>query len=359
MGSAAQLGGLATVPGRCRFLEFCGPNSALARCVCRIGGIIDPAIPKKRTMLNERKLPSGGSWIDLLDPTAEEVARVQSAHGVRVPPRSEIEEIESSSRLSREGDVLYMNMPVATVDESGQLQPSSVGFVLSEQVLVTVHFARLHTTASVVARLDAQKSPVTSADVFAMFMEAIVDFSADQLESIAAELTGISQQVFRRTIAPPDVRRMHRLLRRMLTAIGFAGEHLSQIRESLLGLQRIITFTVETCKNWNGKGFLERLQTAQHDLRSLIDYELHLSNKAQFLLDANLGLISTEQNDIFKVLTIVSVVGIPPTLIASMYGMNFHYMPELSWHWGYWYGLGLIALSTIVPMLWFKWRGWW
>jgi magnesium transporter len=79
----------------------------------------------------------------------------------------------------------------------------------------------------------------------------------------------------------------------------------------------------------------------------------------QFLLDAVLGFINTEQNDIFKVLTIASVVGIPPTFIASMYGMNFHNMPELSWHYGYEWGLFLIALSTILPIIWFKWRGWW
>ena len=95
------------------------------------------------------------------------------------------------------------------------------------------------------------------------------------------------------------------------------------------------------------------------DLQSLSDFELHLSNKIQFLLDAVLGFINTEQNDIFKVLTIVSVVGIPPTLIASMYGMNFHNMPELSWPWGYEWGLFLIFLSTLLPVAWFKWRGWW
>ena len=104
---------------------------------------------------------------------------------------------------------------------------------------------------------------------------------------------------------------------------------------------------------------LHTLLAQLDDLQSLIEHETHLSDKAQFLLDANLGFINTQQNDIFKVLTIVSVVGIPPTLIASMYGMNFHFMPELSWTYGYAWGLGLIALSTIIPMAWFKWRGWW
>ena len=150
-------------------------------------------------MLRERKLEGGGLWIDLLDPTDDEARRVQSAHGVRVPPRKELEEIEFSSRLSRDGDVLYMNMPVATVDDAGTLMPSPVGFVLSENVLVTIYFVGLHTAAAVLAQLDAEKKPVTSVDVFARLMEAIVDYSADQLEGIAGDLTGISQQVFRRT----------------------------------------------------------------------------------------------------------------------------------------------------------------
>lgn len=309
-------------------------------------------------MLNERKLASG-VWVDLLDPTEEEMKKVEAEHGLRVPPRKELEEIESSSRLSREGDVLYMNMPVATFDDDGRIVPSPLGFVLSDSVLITIHFARLHTTEAVLTRLETQKA-ASAPDIFALVIEGAVDFIADQLENIAAEMTDISRRVFRkRETQGREVGRMNILLRDMLCQIGYAGEHLSQLRESLLGLQRIITYTMETCRNWKENDFLERLSTARHDLQSLIEHETHLSDKAQFLLDANLGFINTQQNDIFKVLTIVSVVGIPPTLLASMYGMNFHYMPELSWHYGYAYGLGLIALSTIVPMLWFKWRGWW
>src|ERR1700759_2146838 len=302
-----------------------------------------------------------GLWIDLLDPTPEEVEQIKKEHNLRVPPRSELEEIESSSRLSRDGDVLHMNLPVTTADGDGVLTPSPMGFILSEKVLITIHFVHLHTTGAVLDRLKADPSPSTSADVFAMMMEAMVDFSADPLEKIAAELMSISQRVFRRTEAPEmqNIKKMTKLLRRMLTQIGYEGEHLSQIRETLLGLQRIITYTMERCAHWRAKAFLARFKTARRDLQSVIEHETHLSDKAQFLLDANLGFINTEQNDIFKVLTLVSVVGIPPTFFASMWGMNFHNMPELSWHYGYWIGLGVIALSPILPMSWFKYRGWW
>jgi magnesium transporter len=103
---------------------------------------------------------------------------------------------------------------------------------------------------------------------------------------------------------------------------------------------------------------MARMKTLQQDVASLDDYKTHLSDKVQFLLDAMVGLIGIAQNDVFKVLTIVSIVGIPPTLIAGIYGMNFKGMPEYDWAWGYPYGLAVIALSAIIPLAWFKWRGW-
>jgi magnesium transporter len=147
-------------------------------------------------------------------------------------------------------------------------------------------------------------------------------------------------------------------LRSVLIDVGNIGARASRARDILLGLQRIVPFVGGPHREWVSAQIREHLRTASTDITSLTDYETHLSNKVQFLLDAVLGLINTKQNDIFTVLTVVSVVGIPPTLVASIYGMNFKNMPELSWAWGYQWGLFLIVLSTIVPILWFKWRGW-
>ena len=144
----------------------------------------------------------------------------------------------------------------------------------------------------------------------------------------------------------------------MLIDVGSIGEGASRVRDILLGLQRIVPFVGGPKREWISEDIREHLRTVSTDIVSLTDYEAHLSGKVQFLLDAVLGLINTKQNDIFTVLTVVSVVGIPPTLVASIYGMNFKYMPELSWAYGYQWGLALIGLSTILPLLWFKWRGW-
>jgi magnesium transporter len=187
----------------------------------------------------------------------------------------------------------------------------------------------------------------------------MVDVSADLLEETSAQLDAVSKVVFRKTnLKRRHPTRSNNRLHNTLVDVGNIGERLSRVRDSLLGLQRIVPFVTEPKRDWISSVMQTRLESAKRDLLSLIDYETHLYTKVQFLLDAILGFINTKQNDIFTVLTIVSVVGIPPTLVASIYGMNFKNMPELDWVWGYQFGLGLILLSIIVPIVWFKWRGW-
>jgi magnesium transporter len=296
-------------------------------------------------------------WIDLLNPTSEETARVAEESGIQVPSRQSLQEIEASSRLRTDGQVLYVSMPLILQDEAAGFLPLPLGFILSSQVLVTVRYSEVHAFVQVEARVK-KGLEAGSTIVFAALIDSMVDFSADRLEKLSSDLAAVSATAFCPKGSSGD-KRVARALRDSLNAVGSAGDHLSRIRESLLGLQRIIGFVLKMAGDWLLPEQKTRLVTAQQDLTSLVDFEAHLSGKTQFLLDAILGFINTEQNDIFKVLTIVSVVGIPPTLIASMYGMNFHNMPELGWRWGYPYGLVLIALSTLVPILWFKRRGWW
>jgi len=299
-------------------------------------------------------------WIDLLQPTPEERDRIASEYGLRVPSQESLREIESSSRLRAEGQVLTLSMPLTVPEERADPLPAPLGFILSPSLLVSVRFTEVHGFADVRARLDKGVAPaMESTAVFAALIETMVDYRADLLESMSAQVGAVSKRAFARHI--PRTRRvvLDGSLREMLAAVGAAGERLSDIRESLLGLQRIVGFSCEMTHDWMRPEIQARLTTARGDLASLSDYETDLWGKIHFLLDAILGFINTDQNDIFKVLTMVSVVGIPPTLIASMYGMNFHNMPELSWRYGYQFGLALILVSTILPILWFKWRGWW
>ena len=299
-------------------------------------------------------------WVDFLEPTEAEIAQVNLTWDLKVPSRAQLEEIETSSRLRTEGAALYLSMPFSIWPTADGTAPGPVGFVFSSRVLVTVRFVELKAFARVAARMESATGVSSSKAVFAALIEEMADAAADTLEMLAADLVAVSRDTFRRR-GPQQrhVKRLTRLLRETLVTLGSTGETLSQIRESLLGLERIIDFTSEAAREWLDKDTQMRLKTVRQDLSSLTDFEEHLFTKMHFLLDAVLGFVNTEQNDIFKVLTIASVVGIPPTLIASMYGMNFHNMPELTWQWGYGYGLTLIALSTIIPIVWFKRRGWW
>jgi len=304
--------------------------------------------------------PSSAVWIDLLDPTEEERAQASAHCGIEVPSRSALEEIEASSRLRAKGETLILSMPIASKSPAGDSTPTPLGFVLTPRLLVTVRYAELHAIRPALEHLGADAKP-TSVDMFALLVEAMVDYTADLLEQIAGRLNDISQRVFLRNAKDTrrNVARSNRRLKETLAEIGEAGNRLSFIRDSILGLQRIAPFAMESGKKWIGEPVQARLKTVSKDLQSLADFEVHLTDKVQFLLDAVLGFINTEQNDIFKVLTIVSVVGIPPTLIASMYGMNFDTIHEYHWRYGYAWGLFLIILSAVLPTAWFKWRGWW
>jgi magnesium transporter len=298
-------------------------------------------------------------WIDLFDPSEEELARARADFGIEIPSRRELEEIETSSRLRTDGDTLILSMPIASRSTAGEAAPTPLGFVLTPKLLVTVRYAELHAIEPALIIMRRQVSP-TSTDMFAILVEAMVDYAADMLEEIAAELKAVSRRVFRRHRGRQrHVARSNRALKEMLEEVGEAGDQLSYIRESLLGLQLIAPFALDKGQQWLDEPIKARLSAVSQDLQSLADFEVHLTDKVQFLLDAVLGFINTEQNDIFKVLTIVSVVGIPPTLIASMYGMNFDTIREYHWLYGYAWGLSLIVLSAVLPAAWFKWRGWW
>ena len=304
--------------------------------------------------------PSTALWIDLFNPTDAEIKSVAAELGVDIPARAELEEIESSSRLQAEDGCLQLSTPVSA--HGNDEGPTPIGFILSPKFVVTIRYTVMHAFEATAHQCSKEHAPLTSSgEIFASLIEGMVDFGADMLEQTGASLNRISSDVFHRygTSKRKGIKRVTSALRDALVEIGYMGDRLSQLRESLLGLQRIIPFVREKGQDWLKPEVQARLKTVNRDLLSLSDFESHLFNKVQFLLDAVLGFINTEQNDIFKVLTIASVVGIPPTFFASMYGMNFKSMPEYDWHYGYEWGLFLIILSTVLPIAWFKWRGWW
>lgn len=314
------------------------------------------AYPTKAT---SGEIPSDAIWIDLLDGTEEEKRAITQATGIAVPSRDLLSEIENSSRMSARDDVIRLSTPI-TARKGEHAEVSPVGFVLTPHHLLTVRFADPPSFQVFGENFD--KLPANhrcSAGAFIGLMEAIVDRLADVLELNGGELDKISRTIF----AGDEGRdhnsaRMTDKLKEVLRIIGRMSDRVSKVRDSLLGISRIMPFVAEKARAWTPPELVPRFETIERDIASLADYDRQLTDKIQFLLDATLGFINVEQNNIFKTLTVFSIVGIPPTLLAGIYGMNFKNMPEYDWTWGYAYGWAVIILSAVIPLWWFRRRGW-
>lgn len=308
--------------------------------------------------------PSGGAapdpvWLDLVNPTDQERAAAERAAGFSLPTRENISEIENSSRVSTDEGVLYLNSPIAYRDADGHSAVAPVGFALSEHKLVTIRFAHIPAFETFAERFAHSKDPC-SADAFTGIIEVLIDRIADVLEHAGADLDTLSKQTF--CGGDPERRKnAHRTtadLRRILANVGRVGDTISNLRDTLLGLVRIVAYAQQTAAAWLPAEIKERLSRVRLDIASLNDYDQQLSAKISFLLDAVLGFINIDQNDTFRVLTVVSVVGIPPTFVVGLYGMNFKSMPEYDWAWGYAWGWAMIAVSVLIPLIWFRVKGW-
>lgn len=324
-------------------LHSCGPQGTLAEI-----------------NLSATALPQGIVWIDLWEPTSDEADFIQRATGLHVPTREELSEIETSSRLRTDKGVLYLSMP-AVYRQDGVPVTTPLGFVLSAEHLITIRFAPLPAFETFKGEIrEPDNVHPSSAGAFAGLLETAVDRMADVLEQVGGELDAISHNVFRRRDKTDKQQpaRAENDLRETMRAIGRTGDLISKIRDSLTGIGRIVPYTLGHCVSWMPHEVRTTLETLKADVISLNDYDGYLTSKVQFLLDATLGLINIEQNNIIKVLTVASVIGIPPTLVASWYGMNFKTIPELDWAYGYPYVIVVALLSAILPVLYFRVKGW-
>jgi magnesium transporter len=320
-------------------------------------------------------LPAHGTWLDLEDPSEAETALAEAATGLRVPSRAALSEVQNSRRLNRRKDAFYLSTPMVSFrDDDLTLRP--LGFVLTPERLLTVRFQPLAAFDTVKARQAERDGPASSVATFLALHEELIDRMADTLETMSDELDSLSTRIFTfdtsanghgrteasapKNFAPKNFapKRRDLALRRLLRAIGQRGKALAKLRASLLGLGRILPYVAGEAEGWLKPEEKARFESLRLDVASLDEFETRLSETVQFLLDATLGLINMEQNNTFRVLTVVSVIGIPPTLMASVYGMNFKHMPELDWTFGYPFGLAVIGLSALIPALYFKLKGW-
>jgi magnesium transporter len=234
---------------------------------------------------------------------------------------------------------------------------TAITFILAGQRLITVRYAEPRAFSIFLARSKRPDANlVNGSSVLIGLIEIIVDRLADFIQRVESDVETLSHSIFGMRGNPASrQRRFDGLLR----SIGREGEITSLARESAYSLGRLLTFLTHTAiERKEDKMLQARIRTAARDVQSLTDHIGFLSGKIVFLLDATLGMVNIQQNDIIKIVSVAAVVLLPPTLVASIYGMNFDYMPELKWLLGYPYALTLMVLSALLPYLYFRRQGW-
>jgi magnesium transporter len=314
------------------------------------GEVVDPA---------HEKIPLAARWIDLEEPTREEELLVERCLDVAVPTPEEMAEIEPSSRLYARDGALYLTISALYGVEDGNPASSPIGFVLTEERLVTVRYV---TPKPVRAFSEnVRREPELAADSLTALcglLDAIVDRLADELEKVGVEIEKISSHIFSPTV---DARRIPaQKLTALLTRIGKTQLLLAKIRETETSTNRALSFLSGTARlrARDAADAREHVASLSADTASLGDHSIFLANHLYFLLDAAVGLISIEQNAAMKLFSWAALVLLPPTLIGAIYGMNFRFMPELHWRYGYAFALALMLASAILPLWYLKRRGW-
>lgn len=309
----------------------------------------------RRAQSPSEAMPADAVWLDLLEPTIAEEKKVEEFLEIDVPTREEMREIETSNRLYEEGGALYMTVTLVTKLDSDAPENSQVTFILKGNRLATNRYVDPMPFRAYIAYAERHLAQCgTGPAIYAGLIEAIVNRIADVIERAGSDLDAISAEVF----APQRRRRGGaRDFRSVLQKVGHAGDLISKARESLASLSRMLVFVQQAPMDLS-PDVRSRLKTIARDVTQMADHATFLGNKVNFILDATLGMVNIDQNNILKIFSVVTVVLLPPSVIGAMFGMNFDLIPTSHAAWGFWGAVGLMTISAIVPFLIFKWRGW-
>ena len=304
-----------------------------------------------------RALPKGAIWVDLLEPTRDEEALAEKLVGTNIPTREEMAEIEPSSRLYQRSGAAFMTMSVLYGIDGGHPSSDPIAFILTDKHLVSIRYVDPRPFVifadHVYAEPDIASDPNT---LFIRLLDTIIDRLADEFEVAGRDIDTISHQIFQRHThrgSSPELR-----LEALLMRIGKAQQLLARLRETSVSSTRLLTFLQTTDAMESDIVNRRHIKSLVADTQALNDHSNFLGDNLTFLLDASLGLISLEQNDVMKIFSVFAVVFMPPTLIAGIYGMNFEHMPELKWLFGYPFALALILASAVLPFWYARRKGW-
>jgi magnesium transporter len=290
-------------------------------------------------------------WVDLTDPNDEERAWVKSIYGVILPGEDEVKDIEASARYyeAENGD-LHLRTDFLLEEDDGPSRVVTVAFILTKNLLFSVHTDDLPVFRLV--RMRARSRPGSIGDYKDVLLDLYAtdaEYSADALEGIYQNLEDVSRSVLQKELTDQDAAAA-------LNAIAQEEDLNGRIRRNMMDTRRAVSFLMrERLLN------VEQVEDARQilrDIESLDGHTAFLFDKINFLMDATVGFININQNKIIKIFSVASVAFLPPTLIASIYGMNFRIFPELQWDWGYPFALVLMVGSAIAPFWYFRRRGW-
>ncbi|MDQ3124859.1 MAG: magnesium transporter CorA family protein [Pseudomonadota bacterium] len=295
-------------------------------------------------------LPPDAIWIDLIDPTREEDVAVEKALGLSIPTREEMAELEASSRVYRQNGATYATADIITHGDDPVPGVEPVTFVLTSGPLATIRYTDPKPFALLIDKLQREPALCASGtDMFLNLMEAVIDRASDILSKNVSRVEAIAGHVFadRKAVG----------FDKLITKLGQAQMANARIEQSLAGLSRIFAF-IGVDERADTDDARAHLRSLSRDAESLMAHNQSVAASINFQLSAALGLINIEQSSIIKIFSVAAVALLPPTLIASIYGMNFDFMPELSQRWGYPAALAAMVVSVILPLVWFKRKGW-
>jgi magnesium transporter len=301
-------------------------------------------------------LPEEAIWLDLLEPTQDEERLVEARLGVEVPTREEMREIESSSRLYEEAGALYLTATIVTKLDSDLPENAQVTFILKGPRLVTNRYTDPLPFRRFTAYAERHPPAGSNAPtILAGLIESIVNRIADVIERVGSDIDQASAEVFGTDRKRP--RNASRDFRKVLERIGQCGELIAKARESLVSLARLLTFVQQNAEDLPAD-VRARLKTLSKDVVAMSDHASFLGTNLNFILDATLGMINIDQNNILKIFSVVTVFLLPPSVIAGLYGMNFESIPGSSHPLGFPVAVLLMVMSAVIPWAVFKRRGW-
>lgn len=306
--------------------------------------------------------PTDILWIDMLAPTPEEKQKIEDWLNIAIPTQDDMVGIEESSRFYKENGSQFLTAPLLHIVEGEKREVAPVTFILNANRLITVRYTTPRAITLFLSRATKPKNGIitTGSDgltILLGILEATTERLADLLADISTNIEKSSHAIFHSKERNQPMTTVN--FRRLLTQVGRQGSFLSMVIESISGISRLLVYTENFANSVNSRKDVElQIESLQRDSQSLEHYADFLSNKMTFLLDTVVGMISTEQNAIIKIFSVAAVGFMPPTLIASIYGMNFHFMPELNEKWGYPLAIIFMIISAIAPLLYFRKKGW-